>query len=62
MPSIGGIDGIELLKKQTKDILIIVMSGIWDTLKLDAALNAAIKTRAYGGLSKPSDRTRWKVC
>ena len=55
------IDGIELLKKHTKDILIIVMSEVWDTLKLDEALNAAIKTKTYGGLSKPSDRTRWKV-
>ena len=57
MPSIGGIDGIELLKKRTKDIPIIIMLGDWDTLKPDEPLNAAIKTRSYGGLSKPSDRT-----
>jgi len=55
MPGIGGIGGIQHIRKNWPDIKIIAISGGWGSSESNDALSAAEKIGADATLKKPFD-------
>lgn len=55
LPGMGGIDGIQQLKKRFEHIPVIAMSGGWSDMSGEEAIEAAQMIGADAGVAKPID-------